>query len=171
MSTDYANKLMEHLLICSKGRSVALKQRLFTVFERCHGQSLFKKLKFFFTAHQAENPARVVNLFVISQLLDFTMMNFRTDARLEKLPHSAKLHRLSCPEIHVERLNLSERAAPGPQETSIRSCLDEFAQKQRKYMRLRLSDLLDPLSEVISINPTYHDDKPIADILFTELFW
>lgn len=38
-------------------------------------------------------------------------------------------------------------------------------------MKLRLSDLLDPLSEVISINPTYHDDKPIADILFTELFW
>jgi hypothetical protein len=29
---------------------------------------------------------------------------------------------------------------------------------------------LDPLSEVISINPTYHDDKPLADILFTELF-
>jgi hypothetical protein len=38
-------------------------------------------------------------------------------------------------------------------------------------MQLKLSDLLDPLSEVISINPTYHDDKPIADILFTELFW
>jgi hypothetical protein len=38
-------------------------------------------------------------------------------------------------------------------------------------MKLKLSDLLDPLSEVISINPTYHDDKPIADILFTELFW
>ena len=29
---------------------------------------------------------------------------------------------------------------------------------------------MDPLSEVISINPTYHDDKPLADILFTELF-
>ena len=56
LSTDYANKLMEHLLICSKGRSVALKQRLFTVFEKCNGQSLFKKLKFFFTAHQAEHP-------------------------------------------------------------------------------------------------------------------
>jgi hypothetical protein len=51
LSTDYANRLMEHLLICSKGRSVALKQRLFTVFEKCNGQSLFKKLKFFFTAH------------------------------------------------------------------------------------------------------------------------
>lgn len=36
---------------------------------------------------------------------------------------------------------------------------------------MKLEDLLNPLSEVISINPTYHDDKPIADILFTELFW
>ena len=34
-----------------------------------------------------------------------------------------------------------------------------------------MPDLLDPLSEVISINPPYHDDKPLADILFTELFW
>jgi hypothetical protein len=66
MSTDYANKLMEQLLISSRGRSVELKHRLFTVFERCHGQSIFKKLKFFFTAHQSESPARIVNLFVIS---------------------------------------------------------------------------------------------------------
>jgi len=179
MSTDYANKLMEHLLICSKGRSVALKQRLFTVFERCHGQSLFKKLKFFFTAHQAESPTRVLHLFVISQLLDFTLMNFRIDAKLEKLPHSAKLHRLSCPQVVVEKnlekkiakLSLDDKPAPDQPETAIRACLNDFAHKQRKYMKLRLSDLLDPLSEVISINPTYHDDKPIADILFTELFW
>ena len=40
MSTDYANKLMEQLLICSRGTSVELKHRLFTVFERCHGQSI-----------------------------------------------------------------------------------------------------------------------------------
>lgn len=66
LQTEYANKLMEHLLICSKGRTVALKQRLFRVFETCNGQSLYKKLKFFFTAHQAEHPTRVVTLFVIS---------------------------------------------------------------------------------------------------------
>ena len=162
---------MEHLLICSKGRSVALKQRLFTVFEKCNGQSLFKKLKFFFTAHQAEHPIRVVNLFVISQLLDFTLMNFRSDSRLEKLPHSAKLHRLSCPHIIIDRLTLSENSGPSDHEARIRSSLAEFTQKQKKFKQLRLSDLLDPLSEVISINPTYHDDKPLADILFTELFW
>ena len=50
----------------------------------------------------------MVNLFVISQLLDFTLMNFRSDTRLEKLPHSAKLHRLSCPNIIVERMSLNE---------------------------------------------------------------
>lgn len=113
----------------------------------------------------------MVNLFVISQLLDFSLMNFRSDALLEKLPHSAKLHRLSCPHVFVDRLSLEERAGPSRHEARIRSSLAEFARKQRKFKRLRLSDLLDPLSEVISINPTYHDDKPLADILFTELFW
>lgn len=108
MSTDYANKLMESLLISSRGRSVALKQRLYTVFERCHGQSIYKKLKFFFTALQTESQARVANLFIISQLLDFTMINFRTETKLEKLPHSAKLHRLSCPHILIERLSINE---------------------------------------------------------------
>ena len=97
-------------------------------------------------------------------------MNFRSNAVLEKLPHSAKLHRLSCPHISVERLSL-EPTRINPQEAKIREALAEFSQKQKKFKKLRLSDLLDPLSEVISINPTYHDDKPLADILFTELFW
>jgi len=113
----------------------------------------------------------VVNLFFISQLLDFCLMNFRSDSLLEKLPHSAKLHRLSCPHILIDRLSLSESANASSHESRIRSSLTEFAKKQRKFKQLRLSDLLDPLSEVISINPTYHDDKPLADILFTELFW
>lgn len=57
------------------------------------------------------------------------------------------------------------------QYEKVKGCLSEFARRQRKYMDLKLRDLMDPLSEVLSINPTYHDDKPIADILFTELFW
>ena len=129
MSTDYANKLMEHLLICSKGRKVALKQRLFTVFERCHGQSLYKKLKFFFTAHQAESPTRVLSLFVISQLLDFCLMNFRVDAKLEKLPHSAKLHRLSCPHVMMENLSLEDKPPPTERDKEIKECLEDFAKQ------------------------------------------
>ena len=38
------------------------------------------------------------------------MMNFRTDEKLGKLPHSAKLHRLSCPHILIERLSLEEHS-------------------------------------------------------------
>ena len=37
LSTDHASKLMEHLLICSKGRNVKLKQRLFSIFEKFNG--------------------------------------------------------------------------------------------------------------------------------------
>jgi hypothetical protein len=38
------------------------------------------------------------------------MMNFRTDEKLGKLPHSAKLHRLSCPHILIEGLSLEEES-------------------------------------------------------------
>ena len=76
-----------------------------------------------------EQPTRVVSLFVISQLLDFTMMNFRSDANLEKLSHSAKLHRLSCPRILVERLSLGEKPVIGEHEATIRKSLAEFSEK------------------------------------------
>jgi len=98
-------------------------------------------------------------------------MNFRSRALLEKLPHSAKLHRLSCPHLLIDRLTLDSRPEPSRHESRLRECLTPFAAKLKEYKQLQLSDLLDPLSEVISINPTYHDDKPLADILFTELFW
>lgn len=166
---------MEQLLVCSKGRIVPLKQRLFTVFEKFNGQSLFKKLKFFFTALSAEHPPRdsprVANLFVISQLLDFTLINFRSDKLPEKLAFSAKLHRLSCPHVRIDRSSLDRLQQPNSEEARLRSTLDSFVEETRKYKQLELSNLLDPLSEVISTNPTHHDDKPLADILFTELFW
>jgi len=108
-----------------------------------------------------------VSLFVISQLLDFLLMNFRSGALLEKLPYSAKLHRLTSPGIRVERRD----AQPSQKELRLREPLVQFEAELRQYKQLRLPDLLDPLSEVISINPPYHDDKPLADILFTELFW
>lgn len=41
-------RIFEKLFIHSKGRSVPLKKRLFDVFERFSGTSLFKKLQFFF---------------------------------------------------------------------------------------------------------------------------
>ena len=120
MSTDYSTRLMEQLLVSSRGRSSHLKQRLFTVFEKLNGTSLFAKLKFFFTAHQAEAPARVVSLFVISQLLDFTLTNFRSHARLEKLPHSAKLHRLTNAGVVIDRSELALLSEPNPHESKLR---------------------------------------------------
>ncbi len=45
---EYSIRIFEKLFIHSKGRSFALKKRLFDVFERCNGTSMFKKLQFFF---------------------------------------------------------------------------------------------------------------------------
>jgi hypothetical protein len=59
------------------------------------------------------------------------MMNFRSNAKLAKLPHSAKLHRLSSNDILVERLdkldiNSKEKAQPGAHETKILAFINEF---------------------------------------------
>jgi hypothetical protein len=70
----------------------------------------------------------------------------------------------------IERIGLEDSPIEGGHESRIRQSLQGFLQRQEKFKQLQSSDLLDPLSEVISINPTYHDDKPLADILFTELF-
>ena len=51
LMTENSNKLMDLLLITSQGRSVELKHKLFTIFEKCYGQNLYQKLKFFFSAH------------------------------------------------------------------------------------------------------------------------
>lgn len=93
------------------------------------GASLFTKLKFFFKDHVAnENPMRMLGLLAISQLLDFTMFNFRNaEAKLEKLPHSAKLHRLSNPKVSVE-LQMDNLSLDNQNETvAIKNCLDKFA--------------------------------------------
>lgn len=66
MSTEALKWLMEQLLLASRGRSVALKQRLFAVFEKHMGQSMFAKLKFFFSGHVGDNTSRMVQLLVIS---------------------------------------------------------------------------------------------------------
>jgi hypothetical protein len=59
------------------------------------------------------------------------MMNFRSNAKLAKLPHSAKLHRLSSNDILVERMdkldiNSNEKVHPGPHEAKILAFIDEF---------------------------------------------
>jgi hypothetical protein len=59
------------------------------------------------------------------------MFNFRdSEAKLEKLPHSAKLHRLSNPQVSVEMAfdNLSLNDTPASRETmAIKTCLERFA--------------------------------------------
>ena len=52
----------------------------------------------------------------------------------------------------------------------MKSELGDFLRQNEKFKKYKMSLMLDKLSEVISINPTYHDDKPLADILFIEMF-
>ena len=52
---DSGSKLFERLFILSKGKPVSLKYRVFEVFERFHGTSLFKKLQFFFAKHAMDD--------------------------------------------------------------------------------------------------------------------
>ena len=44
---EHLNKLFEKLFFLSKGKSVALKKKVFQVFEKFNGTSLFKKIYFY----------------------------------------------------------------------------------------------------------------------------
>jgi len=49
--------------------------------------------------------------------------------------------------------------------------LENFTRKLKKYKHLTLKNLMEPLSEIISINPSHSTDKLLSDKLFIKLFW
>jgi hypothetical protein len=59
MLTEQTSKLFERLFILSKGKSVKLKRRLFNVFEKLNGSSLFKKLQYFFAKNIMDPSERI----------------------------------------------------------------------------------------------------------------
>lgn len=59
---EYTIRIFEKLFIHSKGKPVELKHRLYQVFEKCQGTSLFKKLSFFFSKHIIEDNDKIDKL-------------------------------------------------------------------------------------------------------------
>jgi hypothetical protein len=59
---EYSIRIFEKLFIHSKGKPVGLKYRLFEVFERSHGTSLFKKMNFFFAKHVIDDSDKIDKL-------------------------------------------------------------------------------------------------------------
>lgn len=59
---DHTTRIFEKLFIHSRNRSVPLKRRLFDLFERFHGPSVFKKLQFFFSKHVIEEGDKLDKL-------------------------------------------------------------------------------------------------------------
>lgn len=53
----------------------------------------------------------------------------------------------------------------------ITNTLAPFKKSIDKYKELKLHHLMDPLSEIISINPNHSTDKMFSDKLFIKLFW
>jgi len=92
-------RLFEKLFIHSKGKPVELKHRLYAVFEKTQGTSLFKKLSFFFSKHVIEENDKLDKLCYYaaqSQFLDFTLYGFRTSTnRLHKVDGSSRLFSMS----------------------------------------------------------------------------
>lgn len=111
---DSSLKLFEKLFILSKGKPVALKHRVFQVYEKFHGTSLFKKFQFFFAKHLVEDDKQDKLAFfqAQSQFLDFTLFSFRANGDLKKIKHSSKFFTLYNPEVKIENLINFKNGAP-----------------------------------------------------------
>lgn len=100
---DHLNKLFEKVFFLSKNKNVHLKQRLFAVFEKFNGTSIFKKLQFFMQKHLVEDVQDKTALIQgLSQLLDFTLFNFKTNVPLHKIQLSSRLFPLSNIQISFD---------------------------------------------------------------------
>jgi hypothetical protein len=60
-------------------------------------------------------------------------MNFRSNVLLEKLPHSAKLHRLASPHVLIERLTLDPSQKNPNNPKHLREPPADFSEKLREY--------------------------------------
>ena len=173
---EYSIRLFEKLFIHSRGKSFQLKQRLFNVFERFNGPSLFKKLQFFFTKHLIDDADKLDKLSFFScqsQFLDFTLHSFKTNRSLRKLQCSSKLFALYNEDISLENLIIDEADDHPMLNTEyqrITSEIEPFSEQQQKYKGKKLSALMNSLSEIISMNPNYSQEKMISDKLLTFLF-
>jgi len=104
----------------------------------------------------------------INNLLDFTLYNFRQDTSLYKIRESSRLitmHSKACRFVGIETLANNESY------TRIAMALDSFLENHKIYNKYKLENLLEPLSEIIRINPEHSHDKNIAEKIFSKIFW
>jgi len=104
----------------------------------------------------------------INNLLDFTLFNFRQDTSLYKIRESSRLismHSKACRFVGIETLANNESY------TRIAMALGGFLDNHKIYKKYKLENLLEPLSEIIRINPEHSHDKNIAEKIFSKIFW
>jgi hypothetical protein len=173
---EYSIRIFERLFIHSKGRSVPLKQRLFSVFERFNGPSVFKKLQFFFSKHILDENDKLDKLSYFasqSQFLDFILYSFRADVPLRKLRHTSLLFPFKNPDVSFENLIPSAPIQGNPIKSEyhrVRTHLAPFTERYTRYRNRRLDSLISALYEVVSLNPNYSQEKLISDKLLIFLF-
>jgi hypothetical protein len=49
--------------------------------------------------------------------------------------------------------------------------LGSFLDDHEIYKKYKLENLLEPLSEIVRINPEHSHDKNIAEKIFSKIFW
>lgn len=70
-----------------------------------------------------------------------------------------------------EEEKMHDAAKPLNEYDRLNGILGGFVKKVDKFKTMKLQSLLEPLSEIISINPSHSTDKLISDKLFIKLFW
>jgi hypothetical protein len=104
----------------------------------------------------------------MSQFLDFTLYSFKGNVKFTKTKLSSRLFPLSNIIIKFDKvLELKEISS----NKKILGDLSRFKDRMDKYGKKQMKSLLDPLSEIVSINPSHSSDKLLADKIFIKIFW
>lgn len=75
------------------------------------------------------------------------------------------MHSKACRFVGIETLVNHESY------TRITMALGKFLEDHEIYKKYKLENLLEPLSEIVRINPEHSHDKNIAEKIFSKIFW
>jgi len=110
-----------------------------------------------------------VNFSQVNLLLDFTLFNFKQDVPLYQIKDSSSLLPLHSRRVRYEPM--TDEVRNSPQFKRIQEAMSDFYEMHNEFKNLKLENLLEPLSEIIRINPEHSHDKNIAEKIFSKIFW
>jgi hypothetical protein len=145
-----------------------VRQRIYQLFERFQGAALKTKLQFFFQRMSSDDSELFTQFAQVNLLLDFTLFNFKKEVSIFEIKESSRLTQMHNPGVKIV---VSEETRKSAAFQNVVTSLEFFNSNLNGYKRFVLEDLMQPLSEIIRINPEHSHDRDIAGKIFSKIFW